>query len=359
MEDISTPYPKYLRLGGITRADWCPVEDVADMRLLQGVGGPPEGPEDPAPESIYPPDKIPRTFNGDITQWPYETNLHCWECGFRFAQPPKFAPTHVRESEDGGVEFGVLGNMCTFNCAALWISTRYAGQVDQLWRMQDNLCLLYFLFTGRRVSRIPLAPNKTELRRYGGDLEDEVFLAKLRSLDPSSAGLRNHTPGSIVPERNRMQGTPECDRLNAAIATIRASIGHSGAPVMRAVSSGDESLGSRPFRAGGALLVSQKSVWGVCGHVAGGAPGDVAAAGAAAAADAAGAALGAALGNAAAAAAALGAAADAAAGAAAAAAAADAAADAAAADAAAAAAAAAAYTEGISEEELNELFAEL
>ena len=91
-----------LRLPGLTKADYFPVEDVADMRLLQGVGNPLEGPEEPAPESVHPPDKIPRTFDGNVAHWLYGTNLRCWQCDFAFDGPPKFAPTHVREAENGG-----------------------------------------------------------------------------------------------------------------------------------------------------------------------------------------------------------------------------------------------------------------
>ena len=254
-----------LRLPGLTKADYFPVEDVADMRLLQGVGNPLEGPEEPAPESVHPPDKIPRTFDGNVAHWLYGTNLRCWQCDFAFDGPPKFAPTHVREAENGGIEFGVLGNMCTFNCAALWIAINYAGQTDQLWRMQDNLCLVYFLFTGHHVARIPPAPHKIELRRYGGELEEDAFSTKLRSLDTTVAGLRDHTPGSIVPERNRTPAVPECDRIKTAVVAVRASAGLSGAPVLRAIAAGGDTLGSRPSRAGEPLTVGQKSVWKVCG----------------------------------------------------------------------------------------------
>jgi hypothetical protein len=140
-------------------------------------------------------------FTG-LDDWPQGTNLRCWQCDYTFDGRPKFVPTYVREIDSGGLEFGVQGNMCTFNCAELWIRINYAGKDDLRWRAQDLLCLVYFLFTGRRVVRILPAPLKTEQRRYGGDLDEEGFWKKLRSLDPVD-GLRDHTPGSVRPERDR------------------------------------------------------------------------------------------------------------------------------------------------------------
>jgi hypothetical protein len=150
-------------------------------------------------------------------------------------------PTHVREGDDGGIEFGVCGNMCTFNCAELWIQTHLGGRAgnEERWRSQDNLRLLYFMFTGRRVSRIKPAPKKTELRQYGGELDEDAFWRRMRELDPIS-GLRDHTFGSIVPER---------DRIRAALTTI--------------------SVSSVPFRVisdtPGPGVASSRSVWGLCG----------------------------------------------------------------------------------------------
>ena len=263
---METPYqpPNILRLFGITLRDYVPVEDFADERLLAaGVDGRVADPEEPAPESIHPPDKIPRVFTG-LEDWPHGTNLRCWQCDFTFDDRPKFVPTHVREAENGGIEFGVLGNMCTFNCAELWISIHYAGKEDQRWRAQDNLCLVYFLFTGRRVARIRPAPHKTELRQYGGELDEDAFWKKMRDLD-TLAGLRDHTPGSVVPERDRAPAVPERDRVKTALATLRVNGGLGGAPALRAVAAGGDTLGSRRPAPGEPLAVGQKSVWGVCG----------------------------------------------------------------------------------------------
>jgi hypothetical protein len=199
MEAVYAP-PSILRLTGVRLADYVSLEDFADARLR-------DAPEAAAPEAPpeEPPDRIPETFTG-LGAWPLRTNLRCWACGFTFDDRPKFVPTYVREAEGRGVEFGVRGNMCTFNCAELWIETHLGARAsnEERWRAQDALCLVYFLFTGRRVARIQPAPSKTELRQYGGDWDEETFWRRLRELDPV-AGLRDHTPGSVVPERERAQ----------------------------------------------------------------------------------------------------------------------------------------------------------
>jgi hypothetical protein len=214
MEDTYKP-PSILRLTDITLDDYVPVEDLADDRLLDTLagGGDTAWREDNitgqynaqagegVPESALPFDKIPATFTG-LDTWPHRTNLRCWNCNFTFDDRPKFVPTFVREAEDGSIEFGVLGNMCTFNCAAAWIVVYFAGKSDQRWRAQDNLCLLYFIFTGVFVSHIRPAEPCTKLMQYGGEWDEDTYWRCMRSLDPV-AGLRDHTPGSVVPERDR------------------------------------------------------------------------------------------------------------------------------------------------------------
>lgn len=249
--EIAYQLPSILRLPGITLNDYVSVEDVADAHLLDGCDGMPVAPDSPAPESVLPFDKIPRVFTG-IDDWPHHTNLRCWSCNFTFDDRPKFVPTHVREGDNGGIEFGVLGSMCTFNCVELWIETHYGGRVnnEERWRAQDNLCLVYFLFTGRHIAWIKPAPQKTSLCQYGGDWDEDTFWKELRKLDPV-AGLRDHTPGSIVPERERVE-------LACITLKIRAGVG--AGPVPRSVSASAETQDS-----GGSLRVNDRCVWSVCG----------------------------------------------------------------------------------------------
>jgi hypothetical protein len=237
MESVYKP-PCILRLTGITMADYVPVEDIADSRLLHpGSEEDSREPEESesVPDAALPLDKIPRVFTC-LEDWPHRTNLLCWWCGFSFDDRPKFEVTHVRESESGGIEFGVRGNMCTFNCVEAWIETQYGAHAnnEKRWRAQDNLCLAYFMFTGRRVTRIKPSPSKTELRQYGGEWDEDTFWARLRELDPV-AGLRDHTPGSVVPER---------ERVTVALASLRP--------------------GGEPLRARENVSAAPRSVWNVC-----------------------------------------------------------------------------------------------
>lgn len=251
---MDKPYapPSILRLTGIALADYVSPEDVADAKLLEpsSDGGAPDH-DEPTPEGVHPPDKIPRVFAG-LDDWPHRTNLKCWVCDFTFDDRPKFVPRFAREG-GSGVEFGVLGNMCTFNCAELWIETNLGGRAsnEERWQVQDNLRLLYFVFTGARVSRIKPAYRKTEMRKYGGEWDEETFWKKMRELDPV-AGLRDHTPGSVVPERNRA-------KIALTAVAVRNSVG--GLPTPRVLADKDDKT---PGDAS-LIVVSERSAWAACG----------------------------------------------------------------------------------------------
>lgn len=220
---MERPYvpPKILRLVGVTVAEnYHPIEDEADQRLREEANDSPPSWRESTSDLAA--DKIPQVFTG-LEDWPYQTNLKCWMCDCTFADRPKFVPTFVRVNGDNALEIGVLGNMCTFNCAELWIETHQSGRAsnEERWRAQDNLCLVYFLFTGRRTDRIKPAISKTERRQYGGDLDDDTFWQRMRELDPV-AGLRDYTPGSIVQERDRVRDA--VDSVNAkSMAKMRST----------------------------------------------------------------------------------------------------------------------------------------
>lgn len=242
MEAPYTP-PNILRLRGVTLSEYVPMEVLADQRFAEFADG--GGPDDPAPESAQPFDTVPRVFTG-LGDWPYSTNLLCWSCGFGFDGRPKFVPTYVREGEGGGVEVGVLGNMCTFNCAELWIQTQLSPKNEDRWRYQDNLRLVYILFTGRRVAGIAPAPSRLKLRQYGGTWDEDKFWRRLRQLDPAG-GLRDHTPGSVIPERERPQAVRAVVQAQLAIppvsrATATNAWGVCGQPRDAASAGGDDAV---------------------------------------------------------------------------------------------------------------------
>jgi hypothetical protein len=174
MEEIYYKTPNILCLSGITLDDYVPLEDVADERLINDD-------ESIDLDNIYPYDKIPQIFTS-LDTWPKSTNLCCWSCGFKFNGPPKFVPSYIREL-DNTIEIGVLGNMCSFNCAESWIENHPMNR-EERYKMQNNLCYLFFVFTGKRISHIKPSPCKTNLLQYGGTWNEETYLKHMKEINP-------------------------------------------------------------------------------------------------------------------------------------------------------------------------------
>lgn len=189
--------PNILHLTGITLEDYVPVEDILDEQLMDRTAcGAPDSSADAMPF-----DKIPAKFTG-LEEWPLSTNLRCWDSGFTSDDRPKFVPTYIITNENGDFEIGVKGTFCTFNNAAGWIR-RNIHSKDLQWKTLDMLCVVYKIFTGQSVSNIESAPEVTKMLAWGGDWDEDTYWRNLRALDPIN-GLKNHTPGSVRSERERM-----------------------------------------------------------------------------------------------------------------------------------------------------------
>lgn len=173
MDEICYKSPNILNLIGITLQDYISLEDEADDRLLAN--------DENDTDNIYPYDKIPQTFLS-VDKWPLTTNLCCWSCGFKFNTMPIFIPVYIRETNDS-IELGVLGNMCSFNCAELWIETHYISR-EERHKLQSNLCYLFYILSGKRISHIKPSPCRTNLLQYGGSWNEETFLKHIKSLSP-------------------------------------------------------------------------------------------------------------------------------------------------------------------------------
>jgi hypothetical protein len=203
--------PSILHLTGITLKDYVPIEDVADEKVLDSASCEDQCDEQYAGENkvnqrgvldaAFPYDKIPKVFTS-LEEWPLRTNLRCHEYDFTFDDRPKFIPTYIRVNEDSTYEIGVRGNFCTFNAAARHINATIHN-AEERWRTQDMLKFVYSLFTGVTVSHIEPGPAKTDLVYYGGSWDEETLWKRLRELDPIH-GLKDHTPGSVLTERERM-----------------------------------------------------------------------------------------------------------------------------------------------------------
>lgn len=173
MDEIYYKPPNILTLTGVTIDDYIPLEDVADDKFLTD--------SEYESHDIIPHNKIPQVFTS-LSKWPTNTNLCCWSCGFKFDNVPIFVPTYIRENNDI-IEIGVLGNMCSFNCAEQWIEIRAISR-EERHKLQTNLCFLFYIFTGRHISYIKPSPCKTNLLQYGGNWNEETFLKHMREIDP-------------------------------------------------------------------------------------------------------------------------------------------------------------------------------
>jgi hypothetical protein len=172
MDDIYYKPPNILSLSGITLNDYISIEDSADNKFVID--------EEIENSKIIFYNKIPQVFTS-LDTWPITTNLWCWNCGFKFNNSPKFIPTYIREINDS-IEMGVTGNMCSFNCVEAWIEDHYLNREERC-KLQNNLCFLYHIFTGKKITYIKPTPSKINLLQYGGTWNEEKYLKTIKDLN--------------------------------------------------------------------------------------------------------------------------------------------------------------------------------
>jgi len=178
--------PCILQLPGITIDDCKTIDDIALQKYASDVNNTQTS---TVMEIKY--TKNPSVFTGFET-WPRKTDLLCWNCHFSFDRPPVFIPTYISEP-DAPIRIGVLGNMCSFSCAARWILVNYNQKNGQLWRAQDGLKFLYQIFHGVTPKDIiKPSPPYTDQIQYGGHLTKEKYC-------------------EIVKELNKVSGIPCCN----------------------------------------------------------------------------------------------------------------------------------------------------
>jgi len=179
----ATPYtppyehPAILRLTGISINDGIPsFDELAKAKFVEDIL-----PDDFSPDekhkNICSENKIPGTFSTGVP-WIEQTDILCWYCIRRFMTVPLFAPKYIRELSDGNIEFGVLGNMCSFNCIKSWIDREFHG--DARSTALNNLTQLIFLFTNRSITMIPSAVSPTQRSILGGPLSEEQYEKEMR-----------------------------------------------------------------------------------------------------------------------------------------------------------------------------------
>ena len=102
-------------------------------------------------------------------KWPEKSPYACWNCDSYFTGTPIGIP----EKEMRG-KFHCSGNFCSFDCAARYLSD-HENTVD-FWAKYSMLCLIYQQAYGLSPeSKVPIAPPKETLHKYGGTLSYEKY----------------------------------------------------------------------------------------------------------------------------------------------------------------------------------------
>lgn len=117
-------------------------------------------------------DRIPNVFT-TLDTWLKCTNLLCWNCDASFDTVPLFCPTYKYENTPGKPLMKPLGNFCTFPCSAKHNDIH--APPEEKWTRTKLLLELYTIFTGQTISKIPLAPDKTQMIQWGGFLTREQY----------------------------------------------------------------------------------------------------------------------------------------------------------------------------------------
>jgi len=198
MEDYNTlnlEIPNVLFLSGIDIKEYISIEDKANEKFMHQ-------------EELDNLKECPMYTKNNINflsneKWPKKTNLHCWNCDFTFDGDPIFVPIYIKECSTGGLEFGVRGNMCTFNCAMSIILNITYPNSSERWKYINNLKILYFIKNGIHISDIKPAPNKYNLQKYGGPWSNSIFLEELQKLNICNKGLTNNLSNAIF-EREKI-----------------------------------------------------------------------------------------------------------------------------------------------------------
>ena len=173
--------PNILFLRGCFLGDCNSIEDMFDEQLVNQSMTECEIYE--MSNTIY--DEIPKTFTTK-EEWTKKTNLKCWSCDCNFHNVPVFIPNSLERSESVDNTYGnmdVLGNFCSWNCAAQFINLYYTG--TEKWEKHELLKLLYKNFTGSTIDEIVPSPPKTQMKQYGGKKTQKEYRDMLITLNDS------------------------------------------------------------------------------------------------------------------------------------------------------------------------------
>ena len=149
-------------------------------------------------------DKIPKIFKS-IDEWPKRTNIKCLHCALNITHVPIPIPTAVETTKDSNRIFDINGVCCSFSCAARLV-TEHTENSSFRWQRISMLKLIKGIFhkelykqeslnqqfglkcqdnTSHKILNkdIPLAPKRSSLCHFGGDISQKEFKHIIHKLD--------------------------------------------------------------------------------------------------------------------------------------------------------------------------------
>ena len=164
-------------------------------------------------------DEKPSTFvfNKDEDLFNIRTlSIDCWECcGLSGIKCENVFIPKTPQIQNKNYTASVEGFFCSFNCAERWIETYYMA--GQLQAAQENLCILFYLYTGFRVAMIKPSPLRTRHQKFGGSMTTKMYMEAMKELNPLTEILaknKNAVADSVSTRIDRVCGNSICRMKN-------------------------------------------------------------------------------------------------------------------------------------------------
>ena len=73
----------------------------------------------------------------------------------------------------------VYGNFCSFSCCIKYINIYYKDDEKKRCRYTNNLKYLYKTIYNTDIDIIPESPDREELQKFGGSLDEKEYKKKI------------------------------------------------------------------------------------------------------------------------------------------------------------------------------------